>query len=107
MKIIKNKSGYSETTAYKYINKNALIQCVTGDIEIQYEFIDQRRTDNIKGYKLWFVQKGLNPFYVKFETKPLLPLFLSIVELENLKGVEIKNNVYFKAEGIKVITNEK
>lgn len=52
MKIIHEKKGYSETISYKYIDKNALIQCVTGDIETQYEFIDQKRTNNIKGYKL-------------------------------------------------------
>lgn len=94
---------YSETTARKFFVTDAPTQCATSFIEPQHEYVDKQRTNNIKGYKLWFAQKGLNPFSVKFEKEPILPPFLSIVEFDNLQGIEIRNNVYFKAYGFKVI----
>lgn len=94
---------YSEATALKYIPKNVPVKCVTSHIETQYEYVDKQRTGNIKGYKLWFVQEGLNPFIVKFDKKPDLPPFLSIVEFEELKGIEVCSNVYFKATSLKAV----
>lgn len=94
---------YSEATARKFILPDKPTQCTTSFIETQYEYVDKQRTDTIKGYKLWFVQEGLNPFSVKFEKKPTLPPFLSIVEFDTLEGIEIRNNVYFKADGFKVV----
>ena len=94
---------YLESTAYENIRKDKPEQCVTSFIEVQYEYLDKQRTDNIKGYKLWFVQEGLNPFTVKFEKKPELPAFLSVVEFENLQGIEVRSNVFFKADGLKVV----
>lgn len=94
---------YSETAALKFIPKNVPVKCVTSFIETQYEYVDKQRTDNIKGYKFWFIQEGLNPFTVKFDHKPELPKFLSIVEFENLQGIEIRSNVYFKADSLKVV----
>lgn len=94
---------YSETTAQKFILSAKPIYCTTSFVETQYEYVDNQRTENIRGYKLWFVQEGLNPFNVKFETQPTLPPFLSIIQFEHLQGIEIRNNVYFKADGFKVI----
>ncbi|WP_088838703.1 hypothetical protein [Listeria sp. ILCC792] len=94
---------YSEATARKFIVADVPTQCTTSFIETQYEYVDKQRTENIKGYKLWFVQKGLNSFSVKFEKEAILPPFLSLVEFDNLQGIEIRNNVYFKADGFKVI----
>lgn len=94
---------YSEAVARKFINSSVSTKCVTTFIETQYEYVDKQRTDNIKGYKLWFIQEGLNPFTVKFAKKPALPPFLSIVDFENLQGIEIRSNVYFKADGLKVV----
>ncbi|RMI77109.1 hypothetical protein ABNB56_00655 [Streptococcus iniae] len=94
---------YAEATALKFIPKSVPVKCATSFIETQYEYVDKQRTDNIKGYKLWFVQEGLNPFTVKFYQKPELPAFLSIVEFENLQGIEIRSNVYFKADSLKVV----
>ncbi|SEN16198.1 hypothetical protein SAMN04487786_3302 [Paenisporosarcina quisquiliarum] len=94
---------YSESIARKFISTNVPTKCATTFIETQYEYVDKQRTDNIKGYKLWFVQEGLNPFTVKFTKKPDLPTFLSIIEFDNLQGIEIRSNVYFKAEGLKVV----
>lgn len=94
---------YSEATAQKFILPEKPIYCTTSFVETQYEYVDNQRTETIRGYKLWFVQEGLNPFSVKFETQPKLPAFLSIIQFENLQGIEIRNNVYFKAAGFKVI----
>lgn len=97
------KSQYSADVAHKYIKKDIAVHCVTTFIETQYEYVDNKRTDEVKGFKLWFIQEGLNPFVVKFEKKPELPPFLSIIEFENLQGIEIRSNVYFKADGLKVV----
>lgn len=94
---------YSEATAHKFINLDLPIKCVTSFIETQYEYVEKQRTDNIKSYKLWFIQEGLNPFTIKFDKKPDLPPFLSIVEFENIQGIEIRANVYFKADKLKVV----
>ncbi|MFT8425150.1 MAG: hypothetical protein ABF682_02425 [Liquorilactobacillus sp.] len=59
--------------------------------------------DEIKGYKLYFSQEGVNPFAVKFEKMPSLPPFLSEVKLDNLEAIEIHSNVYFSAEGVRVV----
>ncbi|MCT0017222.1 hypothetical protein EFE32_10395 [Lactococcus lactis subsp. lactis] len=79
---------YSEQTARKFVPTNIPVKCVTAHIETQFEYVDKQRTENIKGYKLWFVQEGNNPFTVKFE---------------QLQGIEIRSNVYFKAVNLKVV----
>lgn len=99
----KNTSSYSEGTAQKFIASDKPIHCVTSFIETQYEYVEKQRTDTVRGYKLWFVQEGLNPFSIKFETQPTLPPFLATITLDNLQGIEIRNNVYFKANGLKVV----
>lgn len=94
---------YSEATARKFIQTDIPVQCVTTFIETQYEYVDNQRTDTIRGYRVWLIQEGLNPFAVKFEKKPTLPSFLSVIEFENLQGIEIRTNVYFKADSMKVV----
>ncbi|EMG9622865.1 hypothetical protein V5420_002120 [Listeria monocytogenes] len=94
---------YTETTAQKFIVSDKPVQCVTTFMETQYEYVEKQRTDTIKGYKLWFIQEGLNPFSVKFEQQPTVPPFLAVIEFEHLQGIEIRNNVYFKADGLKVV----
>lgn len=96
----KNSSSYSEQTANDYINPKVPVKCATSTIETIFDYQDGKRTENVKGYRLWFVQEGLNPFTVKFETQPVLPEFLALVKFDNLQGIEIRNNVYFKADGI-------
>lgn len=102
-KTFTQSNHYSEETAHQYIKKGLPLKCATSFIEVQHEYVENKRTDKITGYKVWFVQEGLNPFSVKFEKEPRLPSFLALVELENLQGIEIRNNVYFKATGIKEI----
>lgn len=39
---------------------------VASEVETQYNWVDNKRTDEVVGYKLYFVQEGVNPFAVKF-----------------------------------------
>lgn len=80
-------SQYSEATARKFIVTNVPAKCATTFIETQFEYVDKQRTDTIKGYKLWFVQEGLNPFTVKFDKKPELPHFFLLWNLKTYKGL--------------------
>ncbi len=97
------QNAYSEEKANEFVVTGVPIQCTTSAIEMQYKYVDKQRTDEITGYKLWFIQKGLNPFTVKFDKKPELPEFLALVEFEHLTAIEIRSNVYFKADGLKVV----
>ena len=47
-----NNNKYSEETAHKYIKTDVPLHCTSSFIEIQYEYIDNKRTDKITGYKL-------------------------------------------------------
>ncbi|EMW5757449.1 hypothetical protein AAFC71_001810 [Enterococcus faecalis] len=103
MKTKHSKKPYSEATATLYVNNKAPFINVSSEIEKQYNWIDGKRTDEVIGYKVYFVQEGVNPFAVKFENEPTLPPFLSEVKLDNLEAIEIRSNVYFRATGVRVV----
>lgn len=103
MKTRNLQSSYSSETTAKYITDDKPIYSVSSEVETQYNYIEKKRTDEVKGYKLYFSQEGVNPFAVKFEKMPTLPPFLSEVKLDNLEAIEIRSNVYFRAEGIRVV----
>lgn len=103
MRIKNSLNSYNETTAQKYTSDNTPIISISSEIEVQYNWIEKKRTDEITGYKLYFVQEGVSPFPVKFTKKPTLPPFLSEVKLNTLEAIEIRPNVYFRAAGIEVI----
>ncbi|MCO7175479.1 hypothetical protein ACFP7A_06325 [Sporolactobacillus kofuensis] len=104
MRTRNSQSSYSSETTTKYISEDKPIYCVSSEIETQYNYIENKRTDEIKGHKLYFAQEGVNPFAVKFAKKmPSLPPFLSEVKLDNLEAIEIRSNVYFRAEGVRVV----
>ena len=90
IRIMQTKGGYSDTTANKYVKVNKPIHSVSTELEII-------------AYKATFVQEGLEPFQIKFKDKIKLPEFLSLVEFDNLQAVEVRYNVYFKADGIKEV----
>lgn len=98
-----SQNAYSNEKAAEFVVTGVPVQCTTSAIETQYKYVDNQRTDEITGYKLWFIQKGLNPFTVKFDKKPDLPEFLALVEFDNLTAIEIRSNVYFKADGLKAV----
>ncbi len=93
-------SSYSETTANSYLSDKKPIISVSAEIEIQNKWVEGKRTEEVTGYKLFFVQEGVNPFAVKFAEKPKLPKFLSEVALEKLEAIEIRSRVYFRAEAV-------
>lgn len=103
MKTKNSQNAYNEETARQYISNDKPIINVSSEVEIQYKWIDGKRTDEITGYKLYFSQEGVNPFAVKFEKKPTLPPFLSEVKLDKLEAIEIRSNVYFRSEGVRVV----
>ncbi|MFT8930228.1 MAG: hypothetical protein ABF969_12930 [Sporolactobacillus sp.] len=103
MKIKNSINSYNEATAQQYLSGEKPVINVSSEIEIQYKWIDGKRTDEITGYKLYFSQEGVNPFAVKFEKKPTLPPFLSEVKLDKLEAIEIRSNVYFRSEGVRVV----
>lgn len=103
MKIKNSQSKYNEETAKQYISADKPIINVSSEIETQYNWIEGKRTDEVTGYKLYFAQEGVNPFAVKFVENPSLPPFLSEVKLDNLQAIEIRSNVYFRSEGVRVV----
>lgn len=103
MKTKNSQSAYNEEMAKKYISDDKPIISVSSEVETQYNWMDGKRTDEVTGYKLFFSQEGVNPFAVKFEKKPILPPFLSEVKLDKLEAIEIRSNVYFRSEGVRVV----
>ena len=103
MKIRNSQSSYSQETTAKYIADDKPIYNVSSEVETQYNYIEKKRTDEVKGFKLYFSQEGLNPFAVYFSKMPSLPPFISEVKLDNLEAIEIRSNVYFRAEGVSVV----
>lgn len=103
MKTKNSQNAYNEGTARRYISDDKPIINVSSEVEAQYNWIDGKRTDEVTGYKLYFVQEGVNPFAVKFVKKPSLAPFLSEVKLDKLEAIEIRSNVYFRSEGVRVV----
>ena len=97
------KGGYSATAATEYVIPTKPIHSLSTELEPQQLFEDGKPTGEIIAYKATFVQEGLEPFQGKFEDKVKLPEFLSLIEFENLQAVEVRYNVYFKADGIKEV----
>lgn len=100
MKTRNRKGGYSTITANEYIDNKQGIYCLSTELEPQQLFEDGKPTGEIIAYKATFIQKGLEPFQVKFEDKIKLPDFMSLIQFDNLQAVEVRYNVYFKADGI-------
>ncbi|MDA3974612.1 hypothetical protein PF023_11290 [Enterococcus thailandicus] len=103
MKTRYKQGGYSTQTAKEYVDTNKPIYLLSTELEEQYKFEDNKRTDEITGYKAWFSQEGLPPFSVKFENEVTLPKYMALIQFENLKGIEIRYNVYFKADDLSEI----
>ncbi|WP_156010883.1 hypothetical protein [Streptococcus ruminantium] len=75
---------------------------------LQFEYKDNQRTDNIVGYKYWFIQNHTEPFQVKFSSKLNNNLKkFEAYKLLNLEAFEIDGNVYFRAESIQNFLEER
>ena len=103
MKTKNSVNQYNEVKVKQYLSDEKPVINVSSEIENQYNWIEGKRTNEIIGYKLYFSQEGVNPFAVKFEKKPTLPPFLSEVKLDKLEAIEIRSNVYFRSEGVRVV----
>ena len=103
MKTRNRKGGYSTITANEYIDNKQGIYCLSTELEPQQLFEDGKPTGEIVAYKATFIQEGLEPFQVKFESKIKLPDFMCLIQFDNLQAVEVRYNVYFKADGIKEV----
>lgn len=99
MKLTQSR-GYSSSTA-KQVLSDKPIQFVGPTLEAKYVWKDGQPTNQIQGYATWFVQEGLPPFTVKFTDEVKLPNFLQEVEFTDLEACEVRNNVYFRAKGLK------
>ena len=93
MKTRNRKGGYSTITANEYIDNKQGIYCLSTELEPQQLFEDGKPTGEIIAYKATFIQKGLEPFQVKFEDKIKLPDFMSLIQFDNLQAVEVRYNV--------------
>lgn len=100
MKIRNKRNGYSHELATTYISEDKPVISLSTEVETQHVWNNGQRTDKISGYQAWFVQEGLEPFKVKFENNPQLPQFLSAVHLKDLEACQVRNNIYFRANGI-------
>ncbi|GAX02868.1 hypothetical protein IWT140_00466 [Secundilactobacillus pentosiphilus] len=94
-------SGYSPQTASKYVDLEGKFIALTTEPEPTVVWKDNQPTDEVNGYKYWFIQvDGQEPFKVKFKKKLQGISFLDQVSLKQLEACEIKNLVYFRSEGI-------
>lgn len=101
------KTSYSKSVADDYINKDLPVVYVTNVVETMYKYEDSHRTDSVSGYRYWFIQDGLNPFRVKFSEKLSEGLnAFDQVTFDELEGIEIKGNVYFRAKGVKLLNKK-
>lgn len=101
MRVSRSQGGYSEMIARNYISDAKPVYCLSTELIPQYEWVDSRPTTNIVGYSAWFSQEGLEPFKIKFGAKVKLPEYLAKAEFQGLEACEVRNNVYFRASGIK------
>ncbi|MCI1070551.1 hypothetical protein [Lactococcus lactis] len=102
-KNIKRQSGYSSEFAQNILDYSKPIYSLSIELEAQMKFVDNQRTDEVTAYKAWFSQSGLPPFEVKFENQIKLPVYMSVVTLENLQAIEVSYNIYFKADDIREV----
>lgn len=100
MKTRFKKTGYLKETADKYINTELPTRSLSAELEPQFKYEDGKRTTEITGYRAWFTQEGLPPFIVKFAREVNLPKYMALVNFKELQGIEIRYDVYFKAEDI-------
>lgn len=103
MRTKKRISGYSEEIAKDYIDVKKPIYSLSTELIPQVVFEDSKPTDEIASYKAWFIQKGVEPFQVKFDDRVSLPNFMKIVNFTSLEACEVRYNVYFKAKDIQEV----
>lgn len=101
MRITNKKSGYSLEVARQYVDANGEFLVISPEVmEIfKYDSINKKYTDEVDSYKIRVVQAGTVDFSVKFNKKVDVEQFKKI-KFKNLEAIELKNNVYFRADDI-------
>lgn len=99
----RNTSGYSAKLVTTYLDMAKPIRNLSTELTPQYEWVDNKPTDKIVGYRAWFIQEGVDPFTIKFTNKVKLPKYLGKAEFDGLEACEVRNNVYFRAESVKEV----
>lgn len=104
MFVKRDRNGYSQEVAGKYIDQNKPLYIVSTFVEKQFNWVNNQRTDEVTGYRYWFIQDGVNPFRIKFtEELKELPPFQSEVKIPDLEAIEVRNKVHFKASMLEVV----
>lgn len=99
---ISRRSGYSSQTA-KQILTDAPIKWIGPEFEPKYKWVDGKPTSEVTGYSAWVTQEGLPPFQVKLPKEADIPDYLQIIEFEGLEACEVRSNVYFRADSMKMV----
>ncbi|MCT4443941.1 MULTISPECIES: hypothetical protein [Lactiplantibacillus] len=106
MKIPMKRGGdnYDAQTAEQFISEGQIVKSLTAEVDVKMKWKDNKPTDEVSGYNYWFGTEGLNPFEVKFDHElEDLPAQFADVSFENLRAIQIRSNVYFKADGIRAV----
>ena len=94
--------GYNVALFNGIFGENPIFSSLSVEEEIKWVYKDNKRTDEVDGFSRYFIIPGQNPFLVKFPTSQEIEQFAE-VELINPVACKVKNNVYFKAESVKII----
>ncbi|CCF24184.1 Putative uncharacterized protein [Leuconostoc citreum LBAE C10] len=103
MKIVNKGSQYLESIALQYVATDKPVYSISSSVELKYKWENSKPTKEITGYQISFVQEGLPPFNVKFKSEPTLPKFLGKVSFDQLEALEVRSNVYFRANDLKEV----
>ena len=95
----RKKGGYSQQLANEIFSPALPFFSLSTETEEKYDYVDGKRTNKVVGHAAWFVQEGLPPFEVKFPEDIALPAFQAIVTFDELVACEVRNNIYFRANG--------
>ncbi|MDT2888099.1 MULTISPECIES: hypothetical protein [Lactococcus] len=102
-KFQKRTGGYTPELANNILDSSKPIHSLSLELEPQFKFEDNKRTDEVVAYKAWFTQAGLPPFEVKFEHQIKLPPYLAVITFDDLQACEVSYNIYFRANEIKEV----
>ena len=94
--------GYNVALFHEIFGEKPIFSSLSVEEEIKWVYKDNKRTDEVDGFSRYFIISGQNPFLVKFPTSQEIEQFAE-VELINPVACKVKNNVYFKAESVKII----
>lgn len=98
-------SGYTEALAKECLGKKGIRALVGSGLSQQPEYVDGKPTGKIASTRLEFYLEGVGSDNVKlpsyYELDPSIKDW-SLIELVNPEAIQVNNNVYFKAEGVKL-----